>query len=233
MFYNGNVTNAGAALVVGFGEYIKKGMTIGTLLENEDSSCNVYFYVNGSCLGPGFQLKKKEIVNSSRFPCLSVSGKAKVEWKIPENVPGQRQRQQLSDPNEPFKGDWKLTKLNIDGTNAELPCKIVASLDRKTTLDTVLKLSVRVGNTLATNITLSESVNERSHNVTIGHIISTRMMPPPQIYAAEQKVSSVLPKVTEIAFEDGSPRMLIMRGPGVELSFKAYHKTFKALEDYH
>ena len=235
MFYNGNTTNGRAAKTVAFGEYTKKGMTVGSLLENDGSSCNVYFFVNGQCLGCAFSLTQKKLVESRRYPCLHISGKAKVQWNIPENVPRQRQRDQANYPNEPYKGEWQLTKIVLDGSEFPLPCEVTASLDRDTPLDTVLRFSLCVGNTLRTGITLTGSIDETSQSVTMGPIAATRMMPPPHIYEAENKICSALPKVTKIIVQksdNDNYNALIMNGSCVELTFKPYQKTFEVLTDY-
>ena len=235
MFYNGNTTNGSAAKTVAFGEYTKKGMTVGSLLENDGSSCNVYFFVNGQCLGCAFSLTQKKLVKSRRYPCLHISGEAKVQWNIPENVPRQRQRDQSNYPNEPYKGDWQLTKIVLDGSEFPLPCEVTASLDRDTPLDTVLRFSLCVGNTLRTGITLTGSIDERSQSVTMGPIASTLRGSPPHISEAENKIRSALPKVTKIIVQksgNDSSKSLIMNGSGVELTFKPYQKTFQVLTDY-
>ena len=235
MFYNGNTTNGSGAKTVAFGEYTKKGMTVGSLLENDGSSCNVYFFVNGQCLGCAFSLTQKKLVKSRRYPCLLIFGDAKVQWNIPENIPRQRQRDQSNYPNEPYKGDWQLTKIVLDGSEFPLACEVTAFLDRDTPLDTVLRFSLRACNTLRTGITLTGSIDENSQSVTMGPIAATLMMPPPHIYEAENKIGSALPKVTKIIVQksdNNNYKALIMKGPGVGLTFKPYQKTFEVLTDY-
>ena len=85
MFCNGNLTNASAALKTSWGPHIKQGDTMGVMVTHgSDKTLKVTFYKDEQCLGTGFALPN----NSKTFyPCLHVSGSAKLVVEYPANLP--------------------------------------------------------------------------------------------------------------------------------------------------
>jgi hypothetical protein len=227
MFYNGNLTNCGGALQTSFGPYIKQGMEIGVLYKGS----GVYFYVNQQCLGKAFQLDTQTPRN--RYPCLSVTGKAQVEWSAPQAIPTERDRATAS--TGPYKGDWKLGQLVIHSKDVTLPLRaIVATITERGDCDSstcLFNLSIKVGNTLSTQLKLSTTSGE-TNSVIVGPIISTRMMPPPELYAIETNLSRCLPNVSQIIATKDSKK-LVLAGPTVELVLHPFVKVFAPLVDYH
>lgn len=74
-FYNGNITNGSAGLIIGFGKCIKEGDAVGVYHQRWANQCNIIFFHNGQCLGAGFSLDDN---NEILFPCLHLSGSATV-----------------------------------------------------------------------------------------------------------------------------------------------------------
>lgn len=137
-FYNGNITNGSAGLIVGFGKSIKSGDTVGVYQQHEEEEggddeaagrrrrrrrrCNIIFYHNGTCLGAGFSL---EGVNDNEkfYPCLHLSGNAEVEYSVPSSPPTvfQREQQEPQKHDDPYNGEWMIVQAFSGPELGELP----------------------------------------------------------------------------------------------------------------
>ena len=190
-------------------------------------------YFDGVCLGRAFHLNKKEAINVRRYPCFHVLSSAKIEWRIPKVIPSERERFQLWGFDDPYRGEWELMKMNIDCEgDVNLPCKIIARVDRKTLTDIKLNLSIRVENIFQTVITLTDAIGETSHNVDVGSIKSTDAKLSKKLI--EDKVQALLSRIIKIEsnVSDAENTTLYLSGSGVKMSFKVYRKTFESLTYY-
>lgn len=116
MFYNGNLTNGGAALKVGYGPSLKPGDVI--LVEygytDEDKKHRVRFHVNGTCLGTAFEIVDDSMNKSEIFvPCLSCQGHIEVKTQVHTTREAMFSDSYLATiarkPN-PWQGDWNLVQ---------------------------------------------------------------------------------------------------------------------------
>jgi hypothetical protein len=97
----------------------------------------------------------------------------------------------------PFLGDWTVTEAY--GENREvitLPegsytFKISEGDDAES-----LKLTVKVGNSMRTRITLLEpQQDDGSQSISVGGLMSTMMMPPAALFRLETYLSDIMPKM--------------------------------------
>ena len=90
MFYNGNITNGSALKVSSFGDRLKNvGDKLGVYLLRNDSeqhTIKVIFYLNGRCLGVGFDIPSTTS-NDIFYPCLHLDGKATIKYTSPSSFP--------------------------------------------------------------------------------------------------------------------------------------------------
>ena len=237
MFFNQSkcLTNPQCVLKSDYGDYFNTGTVIGSLLENDGSACSVYFYQNGRCLGPAFRLSNKDSTKVVRFPCLHVSRSAKVEWKVPEDVPSQRDRYQLWSPSDSYKGEWELLQLKVDGAIVQLPCRVIATLDRESPSDRVLEFSVRIGNIFRSSITLNDAIGKNSHDVSFGSVECTGAKLGADVYEIEQLFSSnALARIVTIEsiVSDAENTRMFLKGPEMEMTFKVHLHLFEPLTYY-
>lgn len=75
--------------------------------------------------------------------------------------------------------------------------------------DTRYSFSLKIGNSMSTSLSIAED-----HSVETGFLISSRMMPSPELYKIESLVNDVLPKVNQIHLEN---QLLTMEGPNGKL----------------
>lgn len=69
--------------------------------------------------------------------------------------------------------------------------------------DTHYALSLRLGNSLRSDMVITPSDDEDTHDsVRVGDVMSTMMMPPEAIFRVETFLTSNLPKTTNIYMED-------------------------------
>jgi hypothetical protein len=247
VFYNGNLTNGSAALRTGFGKYIQVGDTVGVLYDatattTSSSSNQVYFYVNGQCLGLAFDIPSS---NKQYLPCLHVTGTAKINIAVPETLPTKRDRDASPSGNDPYQGEWKLNKAFYGPELGKFPLpdnhNIIASFEEvqdAASSTVVYRFGIKVGNSMGTDITLTGKKFEGGFDeVTIGPIRSTMMMPPPELQPVEfELIGKGLPVVNKMIVttneDDGQKNLLLMQGPTIELELVPYVATFEPLTSY-
>jgi hypothetical protein len=105
----------------------------------------------------------------------------------------------------PFAGeDWTLVEtLDKDSNAIAIPqgtfkAKIVE------TDDSNLRMVMKIGNNMRTQITLKGGDSPESQQVEFGGVMSTMMMPKPDVWALEKYLSKVLPRVTKMDLVDGT-----------------------------
>ena len=220
MFFNGNLTNGGAALVTAFGPYPKEGDSVGVFVTNNNE--DVTFYVNEKCLGTGFSLGQRG--GKVFCPCIHVSGEATVEFVIPDTLPSVVMTREQT--TQGMSDEWKLIQaINETGRAVDVPeaRDIVLHLDESVAQ---FDLSIRVGNTLR-----CRAKKEEGGGVTVGPTMGTRMIPPPELQEMETFVEKSLPAVTSIALLDEN-LVLSKSGSQMKLVFERYVKNIKPLEAY-
>lgn len=217
MFYNGNLTNGNAALIVNFGPYLKEGDTVGVYVTNKNKE--VTFFHDGKCLGMGFSLEESK----TYCPCIHVSGTVQIFFSIPTTLPLVQNRERDA---EGLLGDWKLTEaVSESGSPVQVPegHDLVMTMHRGSS-DKEYDLSMRVGNILRTHLTL-----ENGGAVKVGMIMSTMMEPPRELKEIERFLSSCLPKVQFLKHESET---LILSSGELKLVFCRYVKAFQPLKTY-
>ena len=229
-FYNGNISNGSAGLIIGFGPYTKTGDTIGVYLRYLDEGYfEVIFYHNGRCLGAGFSIKG----SNTLFPCLHVSGNASVKV-VPRSSPTVIARETYFNPNEAYIGTWEIERLFVGPELGEypLPDSSRFKLFIEKVEDKQYRLSVKITNTFSNTIELAGKVDAFGSIKFLGHCMTTRMMPHPEHEELEKmigkefdggdNVSSGLKKM--MITTDGN---LLLSGPTTEMSYIRYVETFK------
>jgi len=243
MFYNGNVTNGAAALIVGFGDsHLVQGDTVGVRWSREGSgggaTTALFIYVNGQCLGAAFRLACDEKKHACFFPCMHVSGKASVLYTVPEDMPTVMDREHPVPKDDKYRGKWKLEQA-VSGPERgkyEIPQNhdvvlLLALAESSSPTRRTYHLSIKLGNTLRTSLHITDKLESFDSVAVSPRIMSTRMMPPPQLYKLETFVSTALPTIHKMTIrpEDAS---LIMVAPGAEFTFRRFLNSFRVLSKY-
>lgn len=239
-FYNGNVTNGSAGLIIGFGKFIKSGDEVGVYLRHvESQSSTIVFYHNRRCLGAGFLIQDPPPV---LYPCLHVCGSAAVniEHCIPPSVVTREQNQ--NDSNDAYGGDWEIKRLFIGPELCEftlpqgtlLKLSLEKSCGRSADNRAEYTFIVKIANTFRTTVELREDSESLDSIRLSGHCISTRRMPPPELQELEHLIgkelnggdneSSGLTKM-KVA-DDGT---LIISGPVMEMQCSSFVETFEPI----
>eukprot|EP00978_Attheya_sp_CCMP212_P012428 scaffold31041_cov56-Attheya_sp.AAC.3 len=231
MFYNGNVTNGSAGLIIGFGDYLKEGDKVGVLLQRLGSGAvQTVFYLNDTCLGAAFRLGEGSIDPDQAFyPCLHVTGKAKIAFQVPDDLPDDTDRKSKHEPGS-YGGDWKLEKCLTGPELGEftLPPDHDIILHFKGELPK-LQFSAKVGNNLGCSIEIVGK-GEGFDKIEVGPIMSTLMMPPPELVEVEQLLFQSLPTLYKMILS--SDTSLVMTGTTTELIASRYSQTFEPLAKY-
>jgi hypothetical protein len=232
MFYNGNVTNGSAGLIIGFGDSPKQGDTVGVRVSrDEDGGVQVVNYINGRCLGTAFHLQDNK--DTTHFlPCFHVSGNATVVYNAPEHLPPVTNRENLQ-PGDKYLGDWKLEQAFAGPELGQYP--IPENLDVLLSFsagrqNSTYDLSVKVGNNMNTSLNITGK-SEGFDTIQVSpDIRSTMMMPPPPVYDMEKFVLQSLPTFHKMIFTpDG---LLILTAVAAEFICKRFFKSFPVLSKY-
>ena len=244
-FYNGNITNGSAGLIIGFGKYIKEGDVVGVYQQrisssdngdtnNSNRQCNIIFYINGRCLGAGFSLAD---TNSEKYyPCLHVSGKATVKYSVPPSTPTMvfDREQEAGNEGDTYSGDWQIEQAFVGPELGELPLPEGGSRPFKVSLEKVesssYRISVRIGNSISTAFTITGKMDEAFDQIELAQgCISTRMMPRPELRELEKLVCSALDHDggTRKIIVSGDDGTLILTGPTTEIICSRYEASFE------
>ena len=147
MFYNGNITNGSALKISNFGNRLTTiGDKLGVYLLRTDSDSNevndtkkrsrsdeeettrtkVIFYINGRCLGVGFDIVTTTTSKNDNifYPCLHLDGKATIKYTAPSSFPStidrhstkKRNTSSDDDDDDPYSGDWILKEVSDAAT---------------------------------------------------------------------------------------------------------------------
>uniref|UniRef100_A0A7S2H1Z7 B30.2/SPRY domain-containing protein n=1 Tax=Helicotheca tamesis TaxID=374047 RepID=A0A7S2H1Z7_9STRA len=246
MFYNGfNITNGSAAKIVGFGpssgSQIKNGDVIAVYMhQNGDDTMDVIFYHDGTCLGTAFHLSPASVSNFR--PCLHVDGMATVAYEAPELIPTTMIRDTSSSiDTKSFDGDWEIKQCFLGPELGEynIPEEVLPILSlMEIPAEAGFRLSIKVANKMNAKIALTEGEKDAKKTqddgftkITIGPVMSTMMMPPPDVYDFEKYLNESLPIFTKmIVSENGD---LIMSGPTAEIICSRYVDSHDVLTEYH
>lgn len=117
-----------------------------------------------------------------------------------------------------FDGVYKIYKLlegeapNRQEISLPSPDFVVRLQAKNETASQQYRLMIKLGNRLAGDATISESaIAGRDAFALDGPMVSTRMMPPPEIYAVEQVVLRIVPEIELIYFDKDDK--LVLQGP--------------------
>jgi heat shock protein HslJ len=231
MFYNGNVTNGSAALITKFGPYVKAGDTIGVqLVYNRDKNeLETQFSVNGKHLGNAFCLKGIS-QDQVFYPCVHCSGSSKFVYAAPAGNPIVAA---IEEPvSTDYAGDWKVKTISAGGNDVPLPegRDIIISFQGSP----LAFITAKVCNTIAGPIEIvDQGEGPGAHNIRIGPLRSTKMMPPPELQAVEKVIVDGLPNLANMTIIMGSYLYMTSSGQGYfELTASRYSKTFPVLTKY-
>lgn len=227
-FYNGNITNGSAGLVIGFGNRIKEGDTVG-VFQQRGEQCNIVFYHNGRCLGAGFSVDDN---NEKFFPCLHVSGRTTVTYSTPSPPTVFEREHANNDHDDPYSGDWEIEQAFTGPELRELPLPenstFKVSFEKAGALQDQYRISIKISNSFHTSFKISGKMEAFDKIEFTGGCISTRMMPMPGFDEVEQFISSAVRSdggfQKMIVSEDGK---LIMSGPTAEMICSRYFETFQ------
>ncbi|KAL7478227.1 hypothetical protein ACHAW6_003995 [Cyclotella cf. meneghiniana] len=236
-FYNGNVTNGSAGLIIGFGKFMKAGDQVGVYLRRlESQPSSIIFYHNKRCLGAGFCIQDPSVL----YPCLHVCGSATVKVN-PCTPPSVITREQnLNNSNDAYSGDWQINRLFVGPELCEFPLpqctEIKLSLEKlgdRSDGDSVeYALIVKIANIFRTKLEVTGKIDSFDSIRFLGQCISTRKMPPPEL----QELESLIGKALNGNENDSSRLMkmkvtddgaLIISGPVMEMSCSRFVDTFE------
>ena len=244
MFYNGNVINGIAALIVGFGDdSLKANDKVGVYLQRETTSSTAtgvllqtVFYINGVCLGPAFRLLDDDDVNAKNqkwYPCIHVSGETKINFHVPEYLPETIERQSSVQPGS-YVGDWKLMQLSSGPELGAFPLPeghviLLTFHEQEAGPNHRFRLVIKVANSMNCQVEIVGKL-EAFDEIRVGRVASTMMLPSPELREVEKLIAESLPTLSKMILTDDNN--LIMTGPTVEFIAERYSKTFEPLSTY-
>lgn len=232
MFYNGNLTNCGAALKTSYGPRLKEGDTL-ILGYSEDAPdqagvvVRLEVYLNGSNLGTAFQVPKNGGPSSSFSPCISIQGDIKVQAKIlavlPDPLP------QTEEQKDPLEGKWDLVEA-YDHDEQQFypppdtvdvkPCLVSLEKDNESG-EHLWNVAVHVCNTIMTRKTIQASGGGDTNNNSYyslqshGGCRSTLMMPMPPYGQVESAMLASLENAwSQMEIVDSGTTLIIKSSTG-------------------
>jgi hypothetical protein len=201
MFYNGNLTNASAALKTSFGPHLKQGDTVVIeYVENkEDQTIQFKIFLNGSRLGTGFKIPKTE---TSFVPCLSLQG----DMTLNADVLSENPTIAPDVPAVPFAGKWSVTEMTSSSDDAtqllwpisEIDKEMILNIEKDSSggVDTedLWNFSIRAANMFAIHKRILEREGDEHtlQNFNGGMVRSTQMMPPPPMQQLERELPPIM-----------------------------------------
>ena len=231
MFYNGNVINGSAALIVGFGEHPVEGSTVGVYVCREELSneTRVVFYWNNQCLGTAFQLNNDDAKNHVYLPCIQVCGEVTLEYSAPEDLPRTIERE-YPKASDPYVGNWKLEEAFVGPELGQFPLPtdldIILRLSPANTAD-AYNLALKVANQLHTTVKKVGKI-DGSDEIKVGPVASTLMMPPPHLRKVERYLAESLPILYKMSAHDN----LVLTGATAEMICSRFYETFAPVNKY-
>ena len=240
MLYNNfNLVNIGYLISMGYTKNIGNYGKVGTLLERTQDSIDVYFYHNGRCLGCGFKLTDRKSLDKVWYPCISLSGNQTIRFSFPKIAPVGRQRENLRS-DDPYKGDWDLIRIKELNSSLEvaLVSEVGIKLDRDRADDMEISFNFKVLNIHHGSLILrgNPKTEDDFEEVTVKGFRSTMMGGPPDKMAFEREMSFFFASVTRLKSLDDNqenfPRVLLMKGPNVELYLQEKQEKFEPAHYY-
>lgn len=241
MFYNGNVSNGSAALIVGFGKYVQAGDQVGVRKFRSNDKTQVHFIVNGRDLGVAFCLEEENGGNKTFYPCVHVSGTVTFVYKeivqsLAENKV--KEVEETADPSLGFEGDWKVEAINVDGNQVELPPEHPIIISFNGGLEPT-SIAVKVVNTARGSVKVTSQDKGAARgpgplDIVVGPMASTMMLPVPPLDKIEQTITSAVAAMTKLTLAKGNAQ-LYMSGSGEsspKLTAVRYSKKFEPLTKY-
>jgi len=226
MFYNGNITNGSAGLVIGVGKRPVKGDTVGVYLLKKSNKARVSNYLNGRSLGVAF-----EVDDANYMPCINITGSAKIIYSAPDSIPKTSDREYPKSSNK-YEGDWKLIEAYAGLELGQVPLNDnnVILTFTKARDAAMYDLSVHIANRMGTNVKIVGQTEGFDNIEVSANVFSTMMMPSPMVYELEKFVMQSLPTFYKIKVDDNST--LILSGSEVEFICKRFYKAFPVQSNY-
>eukprot|EP00536_Pseudo-nitzschia_multiseries_P017918 jgi/Psemu1/227001/e_gw1.1931.1.1 len=261
MFYNGNLTNCGAALATNYGPYLKLGdrctieYTTSATGNTRDSCVSMTIYLNGKFIGKGFEIQNP--AKKPFFPCVSVGGKVKFYAKITTEKPPD-----LSPPtpaSQSLDGKWIIVEAKDQSGSNYLPVASRGKREKEITMNIdftagkderpSLSLSAKVCNMIRTSMQYQKMLigEETSSGIeNTGKIIyqltppgrppmSTRMMPFSPYDKVEREISLAMTngwKTIKLLPDQNSFNILNVDGAIVARCVRCAHHESITLTSY-
>ena len=219
-FFNGNISNGSAGLIIGFGNKIKVGSVVGVRLMRIDGKCEIIFYLDGQCLGTGFSLDN----NSDEFyPCIHVDGSTTVSFSNPA-APSVFERE-LSNHDNPYSGHWSIEQFFVGPELGEISASSKVNIQRE---GDGYRLVIKSFNSFSTSFIITGKAEAFDLIKFTVACISTKMMPPPEFVELEKVIVKALNDdggFKKIIVSDSG--RLILSGPTAEVICSRYVQTFE------
>ena len=181
--------------------------------------------MDGLCLGAGLCLQQfgtEEVL----YPSFHVTGEAKVSFHVPSELPGTKERSNAGGESG-YVGDWKLDRFLTGPELHEFPLPVgrdiimtVAQEDEEK--PTSFSVSIKIANMLQCKVEIVGKM-ENFDQVSVGRVMSTRMLPSPELQTLEQLMTESLPTVYKMILSED----FIMTAPGAEFCASRYSKSFE------
>jgi hypothetical protein len=117
----------------------------------------------------------------------------------------------------PFAGTWELSEM-LDAESNSKPLPEGRTFVRiEEVNEGQLKIFVKIGNNMRSTITLKGGDSPESQEVSFGGVMSTMMMPAPELYEVEKYLSKTFPTVTKMEIKEDK---LVFNGDGTIICTK-------------
>jgi len=172
-----------------FGPSPSAGDVIGILADFCKDRLKVYIDINGKSLGLAFDVPATTF--KSIFPFVSFSKSGSATCTKQSEIPNITDR--APTPFSDIQGDWKLSSVQENGDRLKLQssptCKI-----RKEDANTY-SWFVKVANNVSTRL------SNEGGNWKTSHVLSTRMLGPPELMKLERTISALMEGLKDIKIE--------------------------------
>mmetsp|Transcript_3894 Transcript_3894/g.6855 ORF Transcript_3894/g.6855 Transcript_3894/m.6855 type:complete len:312 (+) Transcript_3894:229-1164(+) len=198
--YGSNLSDGSGLKRQNYGPPIKAGDTVGlwaafeTAPKGSSSSLVVKFSHNGAGLGPAFVLANMKGKSSMEFfPMVAFSGNGRATIQEPASVPSSTALDPNPNQRSSRLGAWKADTRDIlegENSNGNVPQEIVFQVAEN-------RIGATVGNQMGCGLSPEPPFSS------MGHVMSTRMMPAPHLVPLEASISSLLGSITALDFSNG------------------------------
>ncbi|CAF1120638.1 unnamed protein product [Adineta steineri] len=213
MKYLGNLSDGSGLLVQSFGNQIKKNDKVEILLQLNEKDLKMYLFHNDRPLGLAFHIQSP--YPKPLYPVVSFEANGQVKISRSQQIPSRLNRTGLQ--YNGVEGHWKIVDYpqhpECDGCQLEIK---VQDDDNKN----IYHIHARVVNSLNCGLEYNSSSNQWKSS----HVMSTKMLGPPEEMKREDAVSSLISSIQNLEVQ-GQEQLSIRTNNGEQIRLERFEKS--------